>query len=59
MKMPWHKRAEHARAAAEKARDDYEQVLSQRVQVDNISRMVREQRELNHFADAFRQIMGD
>jgi hypothetical protein len=59
MKLPWHRRAEDACEAAQHAKKSYEQVKARRSEVDVISKLVREQRELNHFADAFRQIMGD
>ena len=59
MKLPWHKREEDACKAAQHAKRHYESVKARRSEVDDISKLVREQRELNHFADAFRKIMGD
>lgn len=59
MRFPWHRRADEAYEAAMKAKKEYERIRAQRPRVDAISKMVREQRELNHFADAFRKIIGE
>lgn len=58
MTTPWKRRADRARAAAEKARADYLATKAQRPKTDALVNELRRHRELNGWTSAIVDIFG-
>jgi hypothetical protein len=55
--FPWKRKADEAREAAERARQELARAQANRGHVHQVADNIRGHREQNHFAEAFRKIV--